>query len=218
MPAAASSSSMLLPSSVPGRPVHDAGPVKVVAAGFHHGIDQQAAPRHLRVAAHGLHPRPVDRVEVHVAALRAGGRGGGRQHPFEHLPRRTVLAVGPEHHRVAQTGRADVQVRAHPRHLVQEGVEPIAGRREHVQLFLRELGRGGRRRRIHERRRAGDRNRLGHGADVHLRVHSGIEPDGQPHTLAPDVLKSRQLEEDGVDANRQRRQTVLTPLVRDTGD
>ena len=164
MPAASSVSSMLLPSSFPPDPYSHARAVKVVAAGFDHGIDQQAAPRHLRVAAHRLHARPVDRVEVHVAALRARGRGGGRQHPFEHLPRGAVLAVDPEHNRVAQTGRADVQVRAHAGHLVQEGVEPIPRGGEHVQLLVRELGRGGRRRRVHQRRGPGDRNRLGHGA------------------------------------------------------
>ena len=55
------------------RPVRDGAAVKVVAAGFDHGVDQQAAPRHLRVAAHRLHARPVDRVEVDVAALRRRG-------------------------------------------------------------------------------------------------------------------------------------------------
>ena len=51
------------------RPVRHGRAVKLVAAGLDHGIDQQAAPRHLGVAAHGLHARPVDCVEVHVAAL-----------------------------------------------------------------------------------------------------------------------------------------------------
>ncbi len=146
----------------------------------------------------------------------AGAGGGGRQHPFEHLPRGAVLAVDPELHRVAQTGRADVQIRAHAGHLVQEGVEPIPRRGEHLQLLARELGRGGRRRRVHQRRGARDRNRLGHGTHVHLRVHSRGEPDGQPHAFATDVLKAGELEQDGVDADRQRRQAVLAPLVRDS--
>ena len=162
----------------PARPVHDGSAVKVVAAGFDHGIDQQAASRHLRVAAHRLYACPVDCVEVHMAALRAEEGGGGRQHPFDHLPRRTHLSVGPEHHCVAQPGRADVQVCAHAGRLVQEGVEPIPRSGENLQLLARELGAGGRVGHIDQRRRRGDRNRFGQGAHAHLRVHSRGEPHG----------------------------------------
>ena len=44
-----------------------------------------------------------------------------------------------------------------------------------------------------------------------------VEADRQPHALAPDVLKAPQLEEDGIDANQQRRQAI-TPLGRRDAD
>ena len=133
------------------RPIHRRVAVKLVAAGLENGIDQQASPRHFRVAADRLDARPFDRVELHMAAPAAAGVRGGRQHPFEHLPRFAQLSVDSIDHPVGQARGADIQIGAYAGHLAHEGFEPIPAGRQDIQLLARQLGAGGGVRHIHQR-------------------------------------------------------------------
>ena len=194
-------SSMLSPSSFGPVPYTTAAAVKIVAAGLDDGIDQQAAPRHLRVAAHRLHARPVDRVVVDVAALIAVGLGRGRQHPFEHLPR---LAIWPYSRNCTVSPNPDEPtsrfVRTPGTWFMKEwnpsrevGSTSSCSLVSSVEVAVDVVSTNG---------EAPETVIVSDTApDVHLRVHSRREPDRQPHALAPDVLKAGELEEDRVDAD-----------------
>jgi len=190
--------------------------VELVAAGLHHGRHLHAARRPLGVRARALHAHLVERLvvpegraqaeivdPVHRVPLRPGAADAVR-------PRRRIL----QHHLAAP----DVHERAHAGRHRQHAHHAVARRGGELQLIVRQQGAAGRRRDVHDGRRARDGDRLADGGHRELDVDPCREADGQPDLLPADALKSRQVVLDGVGANGQRRQAVLADLVGDGGD
>jgi hypothetical protein len=77
---------------------------------------------------------------------------------------------------------------------------------------------GGRRRHVHQRRSAGDRNRLGQRADFHHRVQPQLHAGAQTHLLLPEGLKPAERVFHGIYANRQRHNPIFALRISDFRD
>jgi len=190
--------------------------VELVAAGLHHGRHLHAARRPLRVRARALHAHLVERLVVPEGAAEPEVLDTVDGVP---LRARAADAVGArrrvlQHHLAAP----DVHERPHAGRHGQYAHHAVARGGGELELIVGQQRAAGRRRDVDDRRRPRDGDRLADGRDRQLHVDPRREADGQPDLLPANALKSRQVVQDGVGANGQRRQTILPHLVGHDSD
>ena len=190
--------------------------VELIAARLQDHVDLQTLGRRVGRVANGRNRRFLDGgIVVVIAALRSG-LGAACHDAFHGDP---LLAELAEHLELWITCcEAPVQLRTRTRRLNHEGDDAVAAGRNDLQRFARQLRGGGRRGHVHQRCLAGNGDRLRERAHFEHDVHSGGEPRRDPQVGTPHGPKTFERVLDGVDAQRQRGETILASLVRDVYD
>ena len=183
-----------------------------VGAALGHEVDADAAGLLRHVDAAGVDRHLLERVEVVIAGRRAGGRHVGDVDAVERpLVVGRVAAARDVVGLLTRHVAADVLAVHRDAGRLLEDDPGVAGRRNALQQLVGERLLGAGFLGVDDRALTGDGDRFLHGRDAHLGVDLRAEADRDEDAFVDDGLEARQLELDGVGADRTAAETDRCP-------